>query len=99
MDVTMDNRWDSEIFQFYVGDVANVISSLKSMRADTPVTIKCNYDSTLIGASLAYQSKSSFVARVPYRCMLQTQSTNLLGFTFNATYEVDFVRLYVYVVC
>ena len=74
-----------------MGDVANFISSLRSTRPDAAVTIKCNYDSTLSAASLTYQSKSTFLARFPYRCMLQMQSTNIVGFTFNATYEIDFV--------
>lgn len=90
----LDQRWENSIFQFYCGDLANVMYDLIAEPANKPVTGACVYDDTLLGMGMSYQSKDSLVFRVPYRCNLKMDNNTKLikEFTFNATYAVQFVR-------
>lgn len=38
--------WDTSLFQFYMGDFANVIDEAKKSIPSTPVTGKCEWDSS-----------------------------------------------------
>lgn len=43
-DATLDSKWDIEMFQFYMGDLTNIIDEAKKYPPTTPLTGTCKYN-------------------------------------------------------
>lgn len=64
----LDNRWDTEVFQFYAGDLMNAVAGLKDKRPDTPVGATCRWNNSLINVDISLRNNSGIMADLPYTC-------------------------------
>lgn len=94
LDVQLDRRWESEMFQMYAGDVANFIEGVGKLKADTPVNISCKWNNSQYDVMVSkYTDKSVFVS-IPYSCSLTTDAgVKLQSLYFTLNFAIDIVAI------
>ena len=86
MDVTLDSSWESVSFQFYVGDLYNIVPKVRTLGARTRLGGACNASDTY--NSFKRYGINMYLVSVNYSCEIHSEvETKLM--TFDA--EVNFV--------
>lgn len=86
LDVKLDNKWDIEMFQFYLGDIGNVIPEAQKFKPSTPVTGTCEVNKAE-EIVIAAETNNSIRAQIPYTLKLYVNDTTLLQtVTFTAVF-------------
>lgn len=92
--VLTEEFWQSPAFQFYMGDVHDVIPSTKNLSSLEPITGKCRaLDDKFF--NLESKTASTYVASVNFTCDLKfsNNTKRLLGVNLAINYEVQVIHL------
>jgi hypothetical protein len=80
--------WESRAFQFYAGDLYDVIPQLaKNYYADTAIEGSCNTSTSDVRATIVAEDTFSII--LPYSCELHISSTRISSFEMDLTLQVQ----------
>lgn len=84
------NDWDTEVFQFYAGDLANAVAKASNFTPNTPIVANCKWNNSLINVNIAVRNSTGLEADLPLTCIVSVnqsgQITNLLTVDFISTF-------------
>jgi cytochrome c oxidase assembly protein Cox11 len=84
--LSQDN-WQSRAFQFYVGDLHEVIGSTKNVSSYVEMTGKCQAINDK-NFNLEMKTVSSYAVKVNFTCFLEQNGTKLVDIVLPVEYEI-----------
>lgn len=89
LDVTLDeNNWQSRAFQFYMGDLHDVMSSTKNISSFRLINGSCTAqnDKTF---NFTMKSASAYELVINFTCQLLDNKTKIIDIVLPVTYEIS----------
>ena len=89
MDVYLSqDNWQSRAFQFYVGDLHEVIGSTKNVSSYVELTGKCQAIDDNKTIDLSMKTSKSYAVKVNFTCFLEQNGTKLVDIVLPVEYEI-----------
>ena len=85
--LSQDN-WQSRAFQFYVGDLHEVIGSTKNVSSYVELTGKCQAIDDNKTIDLSMKTSKSYAVKVNFTCFLEQNGTKLVDIVLPVEYEI-----------
>jgi hypothetical protein len=93
----INNNWDTEVFQFYAGDLTNAVSRAKEFAPNTPIAADCVWNNSLYDVNIAVRNSSGITVDLPLTCQLSVnqsgKSTPILTVNFGASFIIRIVLM------
>ena len=88
----LGNGWDTEVFQFYAGDLANAIDKAQDFQPNSPVMADCQWNNSLINVNIALRNNTGITVDLPLTCVISVnegaKTINLTTANFYASFGV-----------
>ena len=87
-DTKLNNTWDQQMFQFYMGDIANVMPAAKQFRPSNLLTGECKFNGTQkdLMISVFSEETGTLQVEIPYKCKLYHEETLIQTLTVKTVF-------------
>ncbi len=66
----VNNAWDTEVFQFYAGDLANAVNGAGDFPPNAPVVADCQWNNSLINVNIQIRNTTGISVDLPLSCQI-----------------------------
>lgn len=96
-DVTIDNTWDVNTFQFYMGDLGNSVPYANYVPANDKFTVNCKYDkASQDGVKVIKYENDTIYVSLPVDCQAIYKTKPIIGIKMSVSFVVLMVIIMIF---
>jgi hypothetical protein len=91
------NTWDTEVFQFYAGDLSNAVNRAKEFPPNTAIVADCFWNNSSYNINILVANSSGIIVDLPLTCQLTANQSgktiSILSVNFGASFAIRIVLM------